>query len=211
MDQLFTLGKQTYSQFEAGQGQQSQQGIMNVQGGTQYNQPGNQSQQYGGNMDISNAAQHAANDSGQDSGLFHQAMSHIQNVQTQGNTDVDEDHIQQAHNQAYNQNSGSSLGANSMGAAAAMQALKMFTGGQASGQSSAVGGSQSAMIGMAMSQAAKLFDQSGGSANGSKQDVVISAGQTMMKLILKNQMPSMMGGSNSGGLGGLMSMAGNFM
>jgi len=211
MDQLFTLGKQAYGQFEASQGQQSQQGDMNVQGGTQFNQPGNQNQQSGGNMDISNAAQHAANESGQDPGLFHQAMSHIQQVQTQGNTDVDEDPIQQAHDQAYNQNNGSSLGANSMGAAAAMQALKMFTGGQASSQSSAAGGSQSAMIGMAMSQAAKLFDQSGGSANGSKQDVVTSAGQTMMKLILKNQMSGMMGGGNSGGLGGLMSMAGNFM
>jgi len=211
MDQFISLGKQAYGQFEASQGQQSQQGDMNVQGGTQFNQPGNQNQQSGGNMDISNAAQHAANESGQDPGLFHQAMSHIQQVQTQGNTEVDEDHIQQSHDQAYNQNNGSSLGADSMGAAAAMQALKMFTGGQASSQSSAAGGSQSAMIGMAMSQAAKLFDQSGGSANGSKQDVVTSAGQTMMKLMLKNQMSGMMGGGNSGGLGSLMSVAGKFM
>ena len=73
-----------------------------------------------------------------------------------------------------------------MGSAAAMQALKSFTSGGGSGGST--GGSfQSKLIGEAMAEAAKLFDQSGGAADGSKQDAVTSAGQTMMKLLLKNQ------------------------
>lgn len=45
----------------------------------------------------------------------------------------------------------------------------------------------SQIIGMAISEAAKMFDQSGGAASGNKQDAVNSAGQTVMKLLLKNQ------------------------
>ena len=48
-----------------------------------------------------------------------------------------------------------------MGAAAAMQALKMFSGG--SGGSGK--GGQSEFVGMAMGQAAKLFDQQSASGN----------------------------------------------
>lgn len=61
------------------------------------------------------------------------------------------------------------------------------------------------MMGMAMSEAAKvpfhpdpgrvadpalpqLFDQSGGAASGTKQDAVTSAGQMVMKLMMKQQM-----------------------
>jgi hypothetical protein len=46
--------------------------------------------------------------------------------------------------------------------AAAMQALKMFTGGQGGGSG---GGSQNQFVGMAMAQAAKLFDQQSASGN----------------------------------------------
>lgn len=42
-------------------------------------------------------------------------------IQGQHNQPVDESHVQNAHDQAYNQGNGSSLGASSMGAAAAMQ------------------------------------------------------------------------------------------
>ena len=60
-------------------------------------------------------------------------------------------------------------------------------------------------IGMAMSEASKLFDQSGGAAGGSKQDAVNSAGQMIMKMMLKSQMSGAMG--TGGGASGLMSMA----
>jgi hypothetical protein len=42
-----------------------------------------------------------------------------------------------------------------------MQAMKMFTGGQSAGQ----GSPQSAFMGMAMGQAAKLFDQQSAQGN----------------------------------------------
>lgn len=55
-----------------------------------------------------------------------------------------------------------------------------------------------------MAQAAKLFDQNGGTADGSsKQDVVNKAAAYAFKLMLKNQMGSAIGGGSSGGLGDL--------
>jgi hypothetical protein len=47
-----------------------------------------------------------------------------------------------------------------------MQALKMFTGGQQMGQvASGGGGAQNAFVGMAMGEAAKLFDQQSAQGN----------------------------------------------
>jgi hypothetical protein len=93
------------------------------------------------------------------------------------------------HQQLYQQGGGGQQhDANSLGAGAAMQALKMFSGGGAGqgGQGSQGGGnSQSQFIGMAMSQASKLFDQQ--SANGNvqsgtdKQSAITSAAQMAFK------------------------------
>ena len=80
----------------------------------------------------------------------------------------------------------------------------MFT----SGQSSAGGGSSSGLIGLAMGQASKLFDQSNGPSSGGKQDVINSAATMMMKLIAKKEMGQFMGGGNSGGLDMFTSMVG---
>jgi len=94
-----------------------------------------------------------------------------------------------------------------MGAAAAMQALKMFTGGQGAAQASTgSGGAQNAFVGMAMGEAAKLFDQQssqGNTGGASKQDAVSQAGQMAMKMFMKSEM----GGSG----GGIMSLAGKFL
>lgn len=93
-----------------------------------------------------------------------------------------------------------------MGSAAAMQALKMFSGGQSGGNQS-----QSAFIGLAMSEASKLFDQKssqGKVASGSsKESAIMQAGEMALKMYLKS------GGSQSsgGGVGGLLSMASKFM
>ena len=93
-----------------------------------------------------------------------------------------------------------------MGSAAAMQALKMFTGGGSGGQSG--GSSQNDFIGMAMGQASKLFDQQssqGNVASGSnKQSAVQKAGEMALKMYMKNQ-----GGSS--GASGLMSLASKFL
>ena len=82
------------------------------------------------------------------------------------------------------------------------QALKKFTsGGGGSG-----GGSQTQLISMAMSEASKLFDQHGGTASGGKQDAVNGAAMTVTKLLVQSKVSGMIGGGDSGGLGGLASM-----
>lgn len=67
-----------------------------------------------------------------------------------------------------------------------------------------------------MAQAAKLFDQNGGSADGDKQSAVNGAGQAMLKLLLKNQASAFIGGGSSsaaggGGMSQLLGMAKQFM
>jgi len=181
-------------------------GDFGVTGGAQFNQPASQNSydNQSNGPDLQAAAQHAtdsAGDSG-DSNMFSQATSFISNQNHQ--TPVDEQAVQDAHSQAYGQGNASSLDASSMGSAAALQALKSFTSGGGSG-------SQSALIGAAMSEAAKLFASSGGAASGTQQDAVNSAGATVMKLLMQGQMSNMIGGGNSGGLGSLMGMASKFM
>jgi len=91
-----------------------------------------------------------------------------------------------------------------MGQAAAMQALKMFTGGSGGGSS---GGTQNEFVGMAMSHASQLFDQQSASGNlhpnASKEGAVQEAAGMAMKMYMQSEM--------SGGGGGLMSMASKFM
>lgn len=89
-----------------------------------------------------------------------------------------------------------------MGNAAAMQALKMFTGGSGGGSS------QSEFIGLAMGEASKLFDQQSSSgrvsSGSSKESAVQQAGEMALKMYLKSQ-------GGSGGSGGLLSFASKFM
>ncbi|GAA5986346.1 hypothetical protein JCM10908_003713 [Rhodotorula pacifica] len=218
MDGFMNMAKQAYGEYQQSQGQGHNQ--QQQQGG--YSQQGQQG--YGGGntgsgsspMDMlssflngNQAASHAADESGEDSGLFKQAISHVSQNFDDGE-DIDEQGVQAAHEQAYGQGNASNLGAKSMGAAAAMQALKKFTQGGGS-VSSGGGNQQSALIGQAMSEAAKLFNQSGGAANGGKQDVVNGAAQMMMKLLIQSKMSGMFGtgggaaGGSGGGMGQLMS------
>ena len=81
------------------------------------------------------------------------------------------------------------------------QILKQFTSG---GNKS--GGSKTQLISMAMAEASKLFDKSGGAASGNKQDAVNGAAMTVMKLMVQSKFSGAVGGSNSGGLGSLMGM-----
>jgi hypothetical protein len=60
---------------------------------------------------------------------------------------------------------------------------------------------------MAMAEASKLFDKSGGASSGGKQDVVNGAAMTAMKFLVQSKFSGgTIGGGNSGGLGSLMSM-----
>ena len=96
-----------------------------------------------------------------------------------------------------------------------MQALKMFGGGQGSSGSAGGGGGgggQNAFVGMAMGQAAKLFDQQSSQGNthpdATKQDAIAQAGQMAMQMFMKSEMG---GGGGGGGMGSLLGMAGKFM
>lgn len=94
-----------------------------------------------------------------------------------------------------------------MGQAAALQALQMFTQGAAGG-----GGGQTKgqFVGLAMSEASKLFDAQstkGKASPGSdKESTVMRAGEMALKMYLKSQADR--GGSSSGGL---LGMANKFM
>ncbi|WWC86913.1 uncharacterized protein L201_001792 [Kwoniella dendrophila CBS 6074] len=190
-------------------------------GGEQYNRPhgqGGASSGFGGfggaptineNTALNAANEHASNGN-ENSSLFSTAMGFLGNM-NKDDDDVDEEKVQRQHQEAYNQGNAGSMSANGIGAAAAMQALKMFTSGQSNASGSGGGDMQSKIIGMAMSEAAKLFDQSGGATQGNKQDAVTSAGQTIMKLLIKSQVSGMTGGGNSGGLSSLLGMASKFM
>ena len=61
---------------------------------------------------------------------------------------------------------------------------------------------------MAMAEATKLFDKSGGTSSGNKQDAVNSAAMTAMKLMVQSKFSGggTTGGSSSGGLGSLLSL-----
>jgi hypothetical protein len=61
---------------------------------------------------------------------------------------------------------------------------------------------------MAMAEATKLFDKSGGKASGNKQDAVNGAAMTVMKLLVQSKFSGSgtIGGKDSGGLGGLLSL-----
>ena len=77
--------------------------------------------------------------------------------------------------------------------------MKQFTGGGG-------GGSKTQLISLAMAEATKLFDQAGGAASGNKQDAVNGAAMTVMKLLVQSKFSGAIGGGNSGGLGGLLSL-----
>lgn len=64
---------------------------------------------------------------------------------------------------------------------------------------------------MAMAEASKLFDKSGGAASGSKQDAINGAGMMVMKMLVQSKMSGGGGGgsggsSQHGGMGDLMSL-----
>jgi hypothetical protein len=124
---------------------------------------------------------------------------------------VNEDHVTNAHQQVYGGGDASSVSASALGSAAALQTLKSFVSGGGQ-QSNSGGDTQTKMIGLAMSEAAKMFDQTGN--NGDKQEAINGAAATMFKLMVQSklsggggaggELAGLMGGGNSGGLGSLM-------
>ena len=85
--------------------------------------------------------------------------------------------------------------------------MKQFTSGGSGSSQSSGGDSKSQLISLAMAEATKLFDKSGGTASGNKQDAVNGAAMTVMKLLVQSKFSGgTTGGSNSGGLSGLIGL-----
>ncbi|KAI0031396.1 hypothetical protein K488DRAFT_86830 [Vararia minispora EC-137] len=207
MENFINLAKQG---LEAYEGSHSNQPVSKT-GGAEYNAPHHSGQfqdSDGPQFDHDEVARRAEEHGSGDRSLFHSAMGFVQQHKEQHSEPVDEDAIQEHHRQAYSERDTGSMSASSMGSAAAMQALKMFTSG---GGKSSSGGNSSELISLAMAEATKLFDKSGGAASGSKQDAANSAAMTVMKLVVQSKFGGTIGGGNSGGLGSLMGIASKFM
>jgi len=209
MDAFVNLAKQGYEAYS-----ESQSNVSKT-GGQEYNAPYHSGQDgsSGGNpvnYNHEEVVNHAQNHGSGDPSLYNNALGYINQNQSQHGQPINEQHVQDAHNVAYGQGNASDLSASSMGSAAALQALKKFTSGGSGGGGGGSGGS-SQLISLAMAEATKLFDQSGGASSGSKQDAVNSAGMTVMKLMVQSKLSGMTGGGDSGGLGSLMGMASKFM
>ncbi|EFR05321.1 hypothetical protein MGYG_08332 [Nannizzia gypsea CBS 118893] len=147
-----------------------------------------------------------------DDSLFSKAMSFLGDKKEKiGREDIDEQKVVQSHQMLYGDadDRNEKHGADSLGSGAAMQALKMFMNkdqkqGQSQKQS---GGDQNQLIGMAMAQAGKMWEQKNqeGRVNTDKQTAVNMAAEYALKMYIKGQLGGGSGGM--GGLGGLGSLA----
>lgn len=221
MDSFISMAQKGYAAYEQSQKAQNNEGQQ-----TQH-QEGNQQHDYqhdgqsGGStlpVDHGQAAKIANNESGSsgNSELFSQAMAFLGG----GNhsTPVNEEHVTEAHKQVYESGDTSNVSANAIGSAAAMQVLKSFMSSGGSTENKSGGGDfQTKMIGMAMSEASKMFDKTGN--QGDKQDAVNGAAATMFKLLVQSKFSgstssgepvSHTGGGDSGGLGSLMKLAAQY-
>ncbi|KAL7786293.1 hypothetical protein V8C37DRAFT_412574 [Trichoderma ceciliae] len=198
MDALVNAGKEFLEQQMSGSGSQ---------GGSGQLPPGNKA--YGGNYpaggdfyhedeDLRTAHQQASQHAGSsgNSDIFSGVINSISQKKSHlANSDIDEQEALRQHKQTYEQDN-DNLDSNSLGSAAALQALKKFTQGETGGNQS-----QGAFLGLAMSEASKLFDSK--SANGkvssdaSKESVIQQAGEMALKMYFKSQ-----GGGQGGGQGG---------
>ncbi|BEJ16111.1 hypothetical protein CspHIS471_0507160 [Cutaneotrichosporon sp. HIS471] len=183
--------------------------------------------QSGGGFDIKSLLAGANMQNGNPQDL-HKPMTNvlgaIQTVQ-RPDAEISESAATSAHAAAYpdghaNYDKAGQLSTESMGAAAAIEAFKAFAGGgtrlaqEGPGHQSLI----SKLLGMAMSEAVKLFQKSGGTSdNGSEADVMTSAGQTIMKLLIQNQVQGALGGDHGSGggyganVGQIMNLASKFM
>ncbi|KAL0951530.1 hypothetical protein HGRIS_008214 [Hohenbuehelia grisea] len=210
-DNFVNLAKQGYQAYS------DSQSDVSKTGGQEYNSPhhSQQGNQSGGpDFDQDEVVRNANAHGSGESSLFSSAMSFLNNNKGEHEAPIDEDSAQRAHKKAYEEESPGGLSASSIGSAAALQVLKQFTSGSGSSESSGSRAkSQTDLISLAMAEATKLFDKSGGAASGNKQDAVNGAAMTIMKLLVQSKFGgggTTTGGSNSGGLGGLLSLASKF-
>ncbi|KAI0400175.1 hypothetical protein F4802DRAFT_586142 [Xylaria palmicola] len=166
--------------------------------------------------DWKDAAHHAsqhAGDSG-DTDLFSNLLGALgQKKQRLADEDVDEDEAVRTHKK-YFQGDDDDKDADdrSMGSAAAVQALKMFTSGQSGNTPKSSG--QGAFVALAMAEASKLFDKKASqgkvSSGSSKESSVMQAGEVALKMYMKSQ-GTQHSSSSSSGASGLLGLASKFL
>ncbi|KAF0639971.1 hypothetical protein NXS19_000863 [Fusarium pseudograminearum] len=201
-----------YGQQQGGQYGQQQQQQYPPAGGIQAQGAGAFGGFHGGDVDFDNAKEEAHQKAGSsgDKDLFGSILGALgQKKNKLADEDLDEEDAIKQHKNTYD-NDEPQQDSKSLGTAAAMQALKMFTQGQS--QSSAGGNSQTAFLGLALAEASKLFDNK--AANGkvadgtSKEGVIQQAGEVALKMYFKQQAGA---GGQGGGAGGIMGLASKFL
>ncbi|MCJ1426538.1 hypothetical protein MMC29_004441 [Sticta canariensis] len=183
------------------------------QGGSNYQQSGDNEYQGA----LSHAHQHSSygGSSSDESSLFSNALGFLSGNKQEivQDDNVNESQVMDAHQALYGEGRHQQQhSSETVGAGAAIQALKMFAGGGSGAEqtgSQGGGNSQNKFIGMAMAQASSLFDKQSSQGNvdpsASKQNAVNSAAKMALKMYLKNQ------GGGGGGPGGLMGIANKFL
>lgn len=138
--------------------------------------------------------------------LFSSVLSKLQPPQENPHLDETEaEHAAHAHEKIYNNQNNTQASSRDMGSAAAMQAFKMFSGGNKSS-----GGSSNELVGLAMGEAMKLFKSQGGSSSGANQSEMLQQAAMMaMKLYMTQQAGNNQGGASGGGLGQVMGILGS--
>ncbi|UKZ49012.1 hypothetical protein TrVGV298_003250 [Trichoderma virens] len=207
MDSIFNAGKEYL-------GQQLQEQLSGSHGQGSQLPPGNKA--YGGNYpaggdfhhdddDLRTAHQQASQYAGSSgsSDIFSNVINSLgQKKSNLANSDIDEQDAIRKHKETYEQDA-DNLDSHSLGSAAALQALKKFTQGETGGNQS-----QGAFLGLALSEASKLFDNKAAdgkvASDASKESAIQQAGEMALKMYLKSQ------GGNQGGSSGLMSIASKF-
>ncbi|KAK3985364.1 hypothetical protein QBC44DRAFT_374184 [Cladorrhinum sp. PSN332] len=122
--------------------------------------------------------------------------------------DIDEEDAISSHRSIFDSSSASSTApssSSSLGSAAALQALKLFNSSPDT-PAPADPKAQNAFVGLAMAQAAKLFDQQASegkvsSGTADKNTAVLKAGELALKMYLKGNKGGISSGSGFGGLG----------
>ncbi|KAI8982217.1 hypothetical protein BDF20DRAFT_865656 [Mycotypha africana] len=151
------------------------------------------------------AKQHADDDDDDDKeGFFKSILSNVLD-NDDDDKELKEDDAQQAaraHDEVYNKGNSENTSSRDMGMAAAMQAFKMFSGNN---NQSGGGAGSSAMVGLAMGEAMKLFKNKGGEEKGFDKSELI---QTAVKMAIKLYLAKQAGDAASGGLQTVMNMMG---
>ncbi|KAL4243077.1 Beta-flanking protein [Abortiporus biennis] len=215
MDSFINLAKEGFDAYQKSQSSPAGGDDVRKTGGHEYNSPHHSQQdreEYNHqrpDLDEDEVVNTASREGSGDSSLFSSALGFLNQHKGEHEQPVNEERVIDAHREAYERGNASNLSAGSLGSAAALQVLKQFTSGSGSGGKSS--GSSSQLISLAMAEATKLFDKSGGASSGNKQDAVNGAAMTVMKLLVQSKFSGTTGGGSSGGLGQLMGLANKFL